>query len=144
LQLGFEELQVCNAETPVRCRDENRLFVFMPLDQKTAIPSASEKLPDPSPEAAPPVPPTPEERRKAPMPPSQPNGQRPDNGQPAPSPPEQMGLAEVIAEVEALRSLLQDGAVRTGRLLSALKHQRRQSRAVQAAMESLRQFQLDR
>ena len=62
----------------------------------------------------------------------------------APRPPEAWTLAEVIGETETLRGLLQDAATRTARLLAALKHQRRQSRAVRADMDSLRQLQLDR
>ena len=58
--------------------------------------------------------------------------------------PERWGLAEVIAETETVRALLQDASVRTARLVAALKNQRRQSRVVRQAMESLRQFQLDR
>ena len=46
-----------------------------------------------------------------------------------------------LAEAEALRTLLQDAAVRASRLIGALKHQKRQSRAVQTAMASLRRLQ---
>jgi hypothetical protein len=59
------------------------------------------------------------------------------------SPPERMSLADVVAEGEALRALLSEAAGRIARLLAALKQQRRQSRAVRQAMESLRQLQLD-
>ena len=51
-------------------------------------------------------------------------------------------IEDVIAEAEALRSVLQDANGRTIRLLAALKHQRRQSRAVRAAMQSLQQLRL--
>ena len=44
---------------------------------------------------------------------------------------------------ESLRTLLQEASARTARLLGALKQQRRQSRAVQAAVASLRQLKLD-
>jgi hypothetical protein len=60
------------------------------------------------------------------------------------TPPETWSLTEVIAETETLRGLLQDAAARTARLLAGLKHQRRQTRAVRAAMDSLRQLELDR
>jgi hypothetical protein len=50
------------------------------------------------------------------------------------------GMEELITEVEALRGTLQDAQVRLGRLAAALKQQRRQARAVQAAMASLRQL----
>jgi hypothetical protein len=52
------------------------------------------------------------------------------------------GLAELIAEAEALRQLLADASARSTRLLVALKQQRRQARVVKAAMDSLRQLQL--
>jgi len=84
------------------------------------------------------------------MPPVQPNGAGPDKGPVQPVQPvqppqaERGGLEEIITEVEALRNLLQDVSTRTARVLAALKHQRRQSRAVQAAMQSLRQLQFDR
>jgi hypothetical protein len=42
-----------------------------------------------------------------------------------PSKPQRWGLAEVIAPREALRGLLHDALLRTARLLTALKHQRR-------------------
>ena len=75
------------------------------------------------------------------MPSPQANGQVPNHSTASPE-PERWGLTEVTAEAEALRGLLQDAAGRTARLLAALKHQRRQSRAVQQAMQSLRQLDL--
>jgi hypothetical protein len=54
------------------------------------------------------------------------------------------GIVELIAEAEALRDQLHEAAGRAARLLAGLKQQRRQARAVQAAMASLRQLQLDR
>jgi hypothetical protein len=55
---------------------------------------------------------------------------------------EQWDIEDVIAETEALRSVMQDANARTVRLLAALKHQRRRSRAVQQAMHSLQQLRL--
>ncbi|HZY86958.1 MAG TPA: hypothetical protein VFE78_19140 [Gemmataceae bacterium] len=72
----------------------------------------------------------------------QPNGAGDENGRPNGTPPER-SLADVIAEGEALRALLSEASGRTARLIAALKHQRRHSRAVRQAMESLRQIQLD-
>jgi hypothetical protein len=46
-----------------------------------------------------------------------------------------------LTEAEALRTLLQEAAGRGTRLIAALKQQRRQSRAIQAAMASLRKLQ---
>ena len=74
-----------------------------------------------------------------------PDGGTPDNGSPGASKePERWGIAEVITEAETLRASLQDASARTARLLAALKHQRRRSRAVQQAMQSLKELQLDR
>ena len=66
-----------------------------------------------------------------------------DRTQPAEA-PAPGGLADIIAETEVLRDLLHDAFSRTSRLLTALKLQRRQTKAVQQAMASLKQLQLDR
>jgi hypothetical protein len=79
------------------------------------------------------------------MPVPQANGPTPDNGHSnGTSEPERWGIAQVIEETETLRGLLHDASARTARLLAALKHQRRRSRAVQQAMQSLKELQLDR
>ena len=54
------------------------------------------------------------------------------------------GLADVILEAEAIRELLHGAFTRTTRLLSALKLQKRQTKAVQQAVASLNQLRLDR
>ena len=71
------------------------------------------------------------------------NGRPPEPTRPLDS-PERGSINELIAEAEELRTILSDASARTTRLLAALKQQRRQSRAVQQAMQSLRQLQLDR
>ena len=58
-----------------------------------------------------------------------------------PAPAESFGTAEVIAEAEGLRTLLQEAGGRLTRLIAALKLQRKQHRTFRAAMESLRQLQ---
>lgn len=58
--------------------------------------------------------------------------------------PATAGLAELIADTEALRDLLHDLSSRMSRLLASLKLQRRQTKAVQQAMASLRQLRIDR
>ena len=68
---------------------------------------------------------------------------RPDTAVPSSSPTS--ATAEPIDplyEAETLRALLQQAQLRLGRLLAALKHDRRHSRALQAAMASLRQLRL--
>jgi hypothetical protein len=46
----------------------------------------------------------------------------------------------LIAEAEALRGLLHDASARAGRLVAALKQQRRQTQAVRQAVQSLRRL----
>jgi hypothetical protein len=77
------------------------------------------------------------------MPTPPPNGRATDGGRTPDPQPEHWGIDEVIAETEALRGVLQDASARVARLLAALKNQRRQSRAVRAAMASLQQLKLD-
>jgi hypothetical protein len=52
---------------------------------------------------------------------------------------------DLLAEAESLRTLLQEGVVRANKLILALRQHKKQSRAVQSAMASLRRLQqLDR
>ena len=82
------------------------------------------------------------------MPRSQSNGEEPRNGPPG-VPPTSLSSSDAespdpLMEAEALRSLLHDAQLRLGRLLAALKQQRRHNRALRAAMDSLRGLRLDR
>lgn len=76
------------------------------------------------------------------------NGEEPRNG-PAgvPAPPLSPSEGEPpdpLVEAESLRASLHDAQFRLSRLLSALKQQRRQTRALRSAMDSLRNLRLDR
>jgi hypothetical protein len=72
------------------------------------------------------------------------NGRTPESPRP-PQPPERAGsLNELIAEAEAVRTLLGDALARSARLLAALKQHRKQTRAVEAAVASLRQLEFHR
>jgi hypothetical protein len=145
VQLGFTELAVPSMDKPLVCRHDTRVYVWMPLEGTAPIPPGPDRRRIGSADGLPP-PLSPEpERREAPMPVPQANGPTPDpslsNGTPD---PERWGIAQVIEETETLRGLLHDASARTARLLAALKHQRRRSRAVQQAMQSLKELQLDR
>ena len=73
------------------------------------------------------------------MPPPSGNGHPSDDR----TPPERNGgIGELIAEAEALRNLLSDASARSARLVAALKQHRRQAKAVEAAVVSLRQLNL--
>jgi hypothetical protein len=147
VQLGFDTVEVPDVEKPLVCRGDRRIYIWMPLDRTAAIPPGPGTRRIPS-VTGPPPPPMPEPEMKRSidsMPTPQAHGPVPDpsraNGS---TEPERWGIAQVIAEAEALRGLLHDASARTARLLAALKHQRRRSRAVQQAMQSLKELQLDR
>ena len=50
------------------------------------------------------------------------------------------GIVDPLTEAEAIRGLFTEAQSRLARLISALKHFRRQSRAVRAAVKSLEQL----
>ena len=54
-----------------------------------------------------------------------------------------LSIVDLINEAEELRTVVLAASSRLTRLLSGLKQHRRQSRAVQAAMQSLKQLKLD-
>jgi hypothetical protein len=144
-QMGFTEMEVAGVDKPAQCRNGERTYAVMPLEAGAAIPptpgtlrisSADGPAPDPDPTVPPRQPdpdPKPErERRSDPMPEPSTNGRPP------------AGIDALLAEAEQLRMLLADASARLGRLLAALKQHRRQARAVQAAVSSLRQMNLDK
>ena len=75
--------------------------------------------------------------------PAPPNDRSPENGCSDPVQPERLGIEEIIAEAEMIKTQLQEASARMARLLAALKQQRRQSKAVRAAVASLRQLQIE-
>jgi hypothetical protein len=141
VKLGFDQVDVPAADKPLVCRDDRRTYVWMPLEKAAAIPPGPDVQRINSAQSPPsPTAPEPESKRSEdPMPAPQSNGHTPDSAD-----PERWGIAQVIEETETLRGLLHDASARTARLLAALKHQRRKSRAVQQAMRSLKELQLDR
>jgi hypothetical protein len=152
-QLGFSELQIERPDAPVVCRDAKRTYLWMPLDQGSAVPPTDDALrissADPQ-KARAPAPPSPQPdnpRRRRPMPAPQNNGHAPRPGGPGgppatpPGPAAPAGVVALVEEAEAVRALLREAHGRLGRLVAALKEQRKQARAVQAAVASLRQLQ---
>jgi hypothetical protein len=140
LHLGFRELIVPGPDAPLLCRDASRTYLWMPLTGQEALaPTRGMRRLSPEGEPLPPAPTT--RRRSDPMPAPQPTGQHPEpNNRPHPPEPERTGIEELIAEAEALRGLLHDASARGGRLVVALKQQRRQSHAVRQAMHTLRRL----
>ena len=129
IRLGFPSvrLRICVQQIVEHARTLNGLSI----SRQTATDAAA------PPTSLPPI------QRKEPDMPSPPtNGHPPETPRPHSPHLEKWDLEDVIAETEALRSVLQDVNVRTAHLLAALKLQRRQSRVVRAAMASLKQLQL--
>ncbi len=146
LQLGFGEFEAGPGERPLVCRQGQRTYLWMLLSDKEALPPTSAARPvgaavEPSPFTR--EVPDPTRRPIAMSRPVPHNGHPPQDGAAAPhaagSP--ESGLETLLAEAEALRGLLQEAQGRLGRLLAGLKHQRRQAKAVETALASLRPFQ---
>ena len=164
LKMGLHDLHVVTPERPVLCRDVKRLYLFMPLTPEAAIPPSANMTriePNRSPatrmepksvtsnhsSAKPEVQesqhPLPERCNETMATPTQ-NGRHvpPPTANPAPAanPPARPALLDPLAEVEALRNSLQDALARCQRLHAVLRQQRRMTRTVRQAVESLRQL----
>lgn len=116
IRLGFDTLHLIDGAKPVLCRDERKTYVWMPLDQGGPVNQHQPATP---------------KKEEAPVPDPPANG-RPSEQAPPPFDP--------LAEAEAVRDLLAEAQSRMGRLVAALKQHRRQARAVQAALASLKQL----
>jgi hypothetical protein len=117
LRLGFSQLGIVSATAPAVFLEEARQFLFMPLttDQAAPIPTS-----EPAVTEALPVPVASREL--------EPTANGVHNGH----------AADPLTEAETVRGLLRDADGRLTRLIAHLKHQRRQSRALQSAVASLR------
>jgi hypothetical protein len=145
LRLGFTEIEAGPGERPLVCRDGPRIYLWMYLHYKKPVAPAAVKQHDSTPPASSSGQVPSQTQRKSIMPPSPPpNSSAPRNGAslgPNSSKPPEATIDDLQAEGEALRTLLQEAQVRLGRLLTGLKHHRRQAKAVETALASLRPFQ---
>ncbi len=139
LSLGFREVQVIQPEAPLLCREEQRTYLCVPLGHQAALGPGEDALRLVSSDSAP-IPPTSVPERRSSMPPSNANIPPARNGTPPPADPSPVpnGIEPLIEEAESLRTALAEAHTRAGRLASALKQQRRQGRALAAALHSLR------
>jgi hypothetical protein len=137
LQLGLRDMIVVNADTPILCHDERRKFVFMPLAKEGAIPPSDNVLrvstreETPSPEVSDP---TPHRRISTVTTPE-------TNGSTTPAPSNGSSTGSLIAEAEALRTMLHDAYLRSGKLVVAIKRQRKQAQAVRSTLAALKGLQ---
>jgi hypothetical protein len=126
LKLGFTRVEIVRDSTPLCCRDENRIYLWMPLPEE----AAREK---PEPAVSPSAPETSEQKEEPTMPEPNGNGKHANNGDNSQAP-----VFDPLAEAEAIRGLMLEASTRLGRLIAALKNHRKQTRAVRAAVKSLR------
>jgi hypothetical protein len=158
LKLGLSDLYVFGEESPIAWHSENSTYVSAPLSKDAAVEPAADALRIESPVVAetvsPPLKPKPE---RNPVPVSESinntngngspaghatNGHAKTNGQARNGTARKTGqdIDGLIRQAEALRSAQRDNLVKTNELLKALKRHRRQSRALQNTIASLRQL----
>jgi hypothetical protein len=140
LQLGLRDLQIVGPDKPLVFRSEGKLYVVMTLDKggiilpARSVPRLAAREPTSTSSTL-------TSRSESTMPVSTP-GRPPTNGNGATA-AAHIGIDELIEEGEQLRTLLHDCGMRLARLVAALKQQRRQSRAVKAAVGALQQLRLE-
>lgn len=146
LHLGFGEIAVVTPDTPILCRDESRLYLWMPLGERAALkPTANALCITPPPNGHHPSA-VPTSRRKPAM---STNGSdhHPAPARPVPPPPSAPPAANgslpssLVEEAEALQGLLREAMTCATRLVAGLKQQRKQQRLVSSTLASLRQLQ---
>ena len=66
------------------------------------------------------------------------------NGYTTSNPKPITSFEDLMTEMEAIRRMMLDAAARAGRLVTAMRQQRRQSRAIQTAVEAIRGLKIER
>jgi hypothetical protein len=138
LDLGFADFKGFGPGRPLLAHAANRRLVLMPLDPAAAVPPGDPLSRPGSTALVAPTPRTPQTplERIGPMP------RPPLNGH-SDEPAEASVLAaDPLAECDALGGLLRDAQARLARLAQSLKVVRRQRRAFESAVSSLRQLDL--
>jgi hypothetical protein len=142
VRLGFREVQLNGPTRPLLCQDERRLYLFMPLDDKAALPPqenvfriASDNL-----TTDPPTPKPQTERRITPVPrPDPPANGHSANGHPTTADPDRIpSLEELSRELDTLRASLAEIAGRLAYLASHLKRHGRRGKVIEAALLRLK------
>ena len=146
LRLGFAEVEVVDADTPLACRDDRRVLAWQPLskdsaieasDDATRIESSATAVPTIATHQAPAATPRP----RTTMTPR--NPQPEDTIKPPSAPdPAATGMVALIREAESLREALGVARSRSQRLVVALRRQRKQARLMNSTLNTLRQLRL--
>jgi hypothetical protein len=147
LRMGLTQMEITRADGVIVMRDSTRVYGWMPLETSAVVlpeqsmirvhrPKAT-LAPTPDPISQPAV----SESRSIAMPSLSSNGHSSDerrseaNGAFG-------GIDELLNEAESLRRHLSEAANRATRLVAALKQHRRQTRALEAAVSSIRDLRL--
>ena len=139
LGLGFREFFLTKPGAAIACHGQDRQFGWMPLGEENPVEPADDaiRIESPSDDSVA-VPTNPKPKRK---PTTMPRTNASTNGQPVQPKPEAEGVEALIEEAEALKAVLKDAAARAGELIASLKRHRKQARAVQTTLASLRELQ---
>ena len=159
LRLGLRELHLYGSKNPVLCQDDCRQYLWALLDPDSAIEPAADPIRIESPAAGPQTPiPNPKPERRTSVvsetiakqndhtqADNQASGRRQvkANGQARKTTPRKAAppdAAALIQQTEALRQSLRETLGKTTELLKGLKRHRRQSRALESTIASLRQL----
>jgi hypothetical protein len=140
IRLGFAELEVVAADAPLVCRDDRRVLAWQPLSKDSAIEASDDdtRIESEFHSALPPAAETFSKPRIAMDRPTLPD--RPASLVAPETTP--TGLASLIREAETLHEALAGARSRAGRLVVALRNQKRRERLVSATLASLRQLRL--
>jgi len=147
LELGFYEVHIVDAQTPMVCEDSRRRLGCMPLGKPADVPAGVEVLRIASTDEAVPTPAYSTERKptltKHSQVPEKPTLTAALSSQPA-------GVhrtgnltseGSLIEEAEALRVALRDAYVRAGQLVQLTRRQKKQTRFFREAIASLKQLE---
>jgi hypothetical protein len=156
-RLGFTEFEIVDAQSPIVCRDRNRVYGWQPLSEESAlepsegvirIESASQATPTAISADGPPTPVrTTVSHRTRPTRVTSPTADQVSsngstNGHTATESPIPASLAALVQEAMTLHEALTDTRARAGRLVVALRRYRKRERLMSSALESLKQLKL--
>ena len=147
LQLGFREIQIVNGDTPLMCRDGQRLFIWMPLPKESCIAAHPDAIIIRGSQGNPPSTSKPERRKPAPR--GRMNAKlvpiakaEPAPVKPVEQPPvKSAGLGALIDEAREMRAAMQGMFARSKNLIAALQLHRRKARIVDSTLASLKKLQ---
>ena len=134
LNFGLTTVRLVGGGKPVVFLGDGMTLIAVPLDPSCEVgPNTTESHHT----AGPPVKPAIQHERRSPMRPQTKNG-HPGVGRPEPP----ADAPDLLAEAEAVRAALTEAAARAARLVAALKHRRKEQKALTQVWSSLRSLNL--